>query len=247
MTMSGTAIVTGAARGLGLQIARRFVLEDLDLLVLADIDEAAVKTAAAELANTHTQIIATGIEVSNRDAVKAMVESAIRRTGRLDTLVNNAGVLSPSGRIHNLGVDDWERSFKVNLMGAVNGIWAAVPHMRNQGGGTIINTASVAGITPFAYAAPYSASKAAIIALTKCAAIEYARDNIRVNCVCPGTFVSAIHDGLPEEALDSIAQKHPLGLGRPQDVAGAFSYLAAAEQHWITGSALVVDGGYSAQ
>jgi NAD(P)-dependent dehydrogenase (short-subunit alcohol dehydrogenase family) len=247
MTISGTAVITGAARGLGLEIARRFLLDDLDLLVLADVDETTAAAAVAELPTARTEVIAVGVDVSDRDSVRALVESAVSRTGHLDILVNNAGVLSPNGRIHNLGVRDWERCINVNLMGAVNGIWAAVPHMRQQGGGVIVNTASVAGLTPFPYASAYSASKAAIIALTKCAAIEYARDNIRVNCVCPGSFLSAIHDGLPQQAIDAMAQKHPLGLGSAVEIAGAFAYLVGDESRWTTGSALIVDGGYTAQ
>src|SRR4030095_6930258 len=101
----------------------------------------------------------------------------------------------------------------VNVMGAVNGIRAAVPVMRSQGSGSIVLTASVAGLTAWSHAAPSCATKAAVIQLAKVAAVEYARDGIRVNCVCPGTFLSAIHDDLPQEALDAIAAQHPLGLG----------------------------------
>ena len=103
-------------------------------------------------------------------------------------LISNAGVLSPNGRIHNLTTEDWERAFRVNVLGAVNGIRAAVPVMRAQQSGSIILTASVAGLTAWSHAAPYCATKAAVIQLAKVAAVEYARDGIRVNCVCPGTF-----------------------------------------------------------
>ena len=137
----------------------------------------------------------------------------MERFGRLDVLISNAGVLSPNGRIHNLATEDWERAFRVNVLGAVNGIRAAVPVMRAQQSGSIILTASVAGLTAWSHAAPYCATKAAVIQLAKVAAVEYARDGIRVNCVCPGTFLSAIHEGLPQEAIDAIAAKHPLGLG----------------------------------
>jgi 3-oxoacyl-[acyl-carrier protein] reductase len=118
--------------------------------------------------------------------------------------------------------------------------------MRPQGSGSIVLTASVAGMTAWSHSAPYCATKAAVIQLAKVAAIEYARDGIRVNCVCPGTFRSAIHDGLPPEALDPIAARHPLGLGSADDLVGAYSYLAGESSRWTTGSALVVDGGYSA-
>jgi 3-oxoacyl-[acyl-carrier protein] reductase len=155
-------------------------------------------------------------------------------------------VLSPNGRIHNLSTEDWDRAYRVNVLGSVNGIKAAVGVMRPQGSGSIVLTASVAGLTAWSHAAPYCATKAAVIQLAKVAAVEYARDGIRVNCVCPGSFRSAIHDDLPDEAIDSIAARHPLGFGAAADVAGAYSYLAGEGSRWTTGSAIVVDGGYSA-
>jgi 3-oxoacyl-[acyl-carrier protein] reductase len=155
-------------------------------------------------------------------------------------------VLSPNGRIHNLSTEDWERAFRINVLGAVNGIRAAVPVMRAQQSGSIILTASISGLTAWSHAAPYCATKAAVIQLAKVAAVEYARDGIRVNCVCPGSFESAIHADLPPAAIDAIAAKHPLGLGAAADLVGAYSYLASGASRWTTGSALVVDGGYSA-
>jgi 3-oxoacyl-[acyl-carrier protein] reductase len=131
-------------------------------------------------------------------------------------------------------------------MGAVNGIRAAVGVMRPQQSGSIVLTASISGLTAWSHAAPYCATKAAVIQLAKVAAVEYARDGIRVNCVCPGSFRSAIHDDLPAEAVDAIAHRHPLGLGSPDDLVGAYSYLAGDGSRWTTGSAMVVDGGYSA-
>jgi 3-oxoacyl-[acyl-carrier protein] reductase len=118
--------------------------------------------------------------------------------------------------------------------------------MRAQRSGAIVLTASVAGLTAWSHAGPYCATKAAVIQVAKVAAVEYARDGIRVNCVCPGTFLSAIHEGLPQEALDAIAARHPLGLGSATDLAGMYSYLVSDASRWTTGSAMVVDGGYSA-
>ncbi|MGA8371710.1 MAG: SDR family oxidoreductase, partial [Acidimicrobiales bacterium] len=149
-------------------------------------------------------------------------------------------------RIHNLSTEDWERAFHINVMGSVNAIRAAVPAMREQGSGSIILTASVAGLTAWTHTSPYCVTKAAVIHLAKVAGLEYAGDGIRVNCVCPGTFLSAIHADLPADAIDAIAAKHPLGLGTPADLVGAYSYLASDASRWTTGSAIVVDGGYSA-
>ena len=145
--------------------------------------------------------------------------------------------------------EDWERTFRINVMGAVNGIRAVVPVMRPQGSGSIVLTASVAGMTAWSHSAPYCATKAAVIELAKVAAVEYASDQIRVNCVCPGTFRSAIHAGLPDDAaLDAIAgQATRSGLGTAvSDLVGAYAYLASDESRWTTGAAMVVDGGYSA-
>ena len=152
-------------------------------------------------------------DVGDIDQVEAVVALAVERFGHVDVLISNAGVLSPNGRIHNLSTADWERAFRVNVLGAVNGIRAAVPVMRPQHAGSIVLTASVSGLTAWSHAAPYCATKAAVIQLAKVAAVEYARDGIRVNCVCPGTFLSAIHADLPQQAIDAIAARHPLGLG----------------------------------
>jgi 3-oxoacyl-[acyl-carrier protein] reductase len=147
--------------------------------------------------------------------------------------------------MHNLSAKDWELTLRVNLMGVVHGIVAAVRVMRRSGSGSIINTASIAGLTAWTHSAPYGASKAAVIHLTKMAAVEYARDGIRVNCVCPGSFTSAMQAKVPPAALESVADRHPLGLGTPEDLVGAYAYLASDDARWTTGVALPVDGGYS--
>jgi meso-butanediol dehydrogenase / (S,S)-butanediol dehydrogenase / diacetyl reductase len=237
-------VITGAGGALGAAISRRLGGEPDTALVLSDVSEAALAETVAGLASPPpTTILA---DVSDAQQVHDVVALAVAQFGRLDVLVSNAGVLAPNGRIHNLETEDWERSFRINVLGAVNGIKAAVEVMRPQGSGSIVLTASVAGLTAWSHSAPYCATKAAVIQLAKVAAVEYARDGIRVNCVCPGTFRSAIHAGLPEDALDGIAARHPLGLGSAEDLVGAYSYLAGSDSRWTTGSALVIDGGYSA-
>ena len=236
--MSRVIAVLGAGGALGSAISHRLAGEPDTEVVLGDLDEAAL----ADLPGAEKLTV----DVSDEGQVQAVVDRTVERFGRLDVLVQNAGVLSPNGRIHNLTTEDWERSFQVNVLGAVNAIKAAVGVMRPQGEGSIILTASVSGLTAWSHAAPYCATKAAVIQLAKVAAVEYARDGIRVNCVGPGSFRSAIHEDLPAEALDTIAAKHPLGFGSADDVVGAYSYLASDDSRWTTGSALVVDGGYSA-
>jgi 3-oxoacyl-[acyl-carrier protein] reductase len=238
--------VIGAGGSLGSAICGRLAAEPDTALVMSDISDAALAGSLAAVSATSAPTATITADVGRFADVAAVVELATSRFGRLDVVVSNAGVLAPNGRIHNLPTEEWERVFRVNVFGAVHGIQAAVPLMRAQGSGSIILTASVAGMTAWSHSAPYCASKAAVIELAKVAAVEYARDGIRVNCVCPGTFRSAIHDGLPEDALSAIAERHPLGLGTAGDLVGAYAYLAGEESRWTTGSALVVDGGYSA-
>jgi 3-oxoacyl-[acyl-carrier protein] reductase len=246
--MTGTRrviAITGAGGVLGAAVSRRLAGEPATDLVVSDVSAVALDATVdglGERGGVETVLA----DVSDFAQVEGVVAAAVARFGRLDVLISNAGVLAANGRIHNLPTEEWERSFRVNVLGAVNGIRAAVPVMREQQSGSIVLTASVAGLTAWSHSAPYCATKAAVIHLAKVAAVEYARDGIRVNCVCPGTFLSAIHADLPQEAIDAIAARHPLGLGSPADLVGAYSYLAGDASRWTTGSAMVVDGGYSA-
>jgi 3-oxoacyl-[acyl-carrier protein] reductase len=238
--------ITGAGGALGAAISQQLAGEPSTDLVLSDVSAPSLDETVAGLPEAEGALETALADVSDFAQVESVIKLTVERFGRLDVLISNAGVLSPNGRIHNLATEDWERAFRVNVLGAVNGIRAAVAVMRPQRSGSIVLTASVSGLTAWSHAAPYCATKAAVIQLAKVAAVEYARDGIRVNCVCPGTFRSAIHDDLPPEALDAISARHPLGLGSATDLVGAYSYLASDASRWTTGSALVVDGGYSA-
>jgi 3-oxoacyl-[acyl-carrier protein] reductase len=239
-------VITGAGGTLGAELSRQFAGEPETDVVLSDVSAPSLEATVNGLPERRGAVETLLADVSDFAQVEAVVELAVQRFDRLDVLISNAGVLSPNGRIHNLATEDWERAFRINVLGAVNGIRAAVGVMRPQQSGSIVLTASVSGLTAWSHAAPYCATKAAVIQLAKVAAVEYARDGIRVNCVCPGTFLSGIHDDLPPEAIDAIAAKHPLGLGAAADLVGAYSYLASDAARWTTGSAIVVDGGYSA-
>jgi meso-butanediol dehydrogenase / (S,S)-butanediol dehydrogenase / diacetyl reductase len=238
--------ILGAGGTLGAAISARLAGEPHAGLVLSDVSAASLEATVAGLPDNGRAVESVLADVTDFAQVEVVVGRALERFGRLDVVVSNAGVLAPNGRIHNLEAEDWERSLNVNVMGPVNAIRAAVPPMRAQRSGSIVLTASVAGLTAWSHAAPYCVTKAAVIHLAKVAAVEYARDNVRVNCVCPGTFLSTMHAGLPPEAIDAMAAKHPLGLGSPADLVGAFSYLASEASRWTTGSAMVVDGGYAA-
>jgi len=245
-TTRRVVVITGAGGALGAAISHKLAGEPDTDLVLSDVSAASLEATVTGLPATTGGVETTLADVSDADQVESVVAMAVERFGRLDVLISNAGVLSANGRIHNLATEEWERAFRINVMGAVNGIRAAVGVMRPQRSGSIVLTASISGLTAWSHAAPYCATKAAVIQLAKVAAVEYARDGIRVNCVCPGSFRSAIHDDLPPDAVDAIAKRHPLGLGSAEDLVGAYSYLAGDGSRWTTGSAMVVDGGYSA-
>lgn len=234
--------ILGAGGVLGAAISAQLAGEAGTDLVLSDVSEHSLQATIDGIAAPVQTVLA---DVTDFSQVEAVVDQTIERFGRLDVLISNAGVLAPNGRIHNLTDDDWQRVININLMGSVNAIRAAVPVMRQQRSGSIIVTASVAGLTAWSHAAPYCVTKAAVIHLVKVAAVEYAADNIRVNCVCPGTFESPIHADLPQQAIDAMASKHPMGLGSAHDLVGAYSYLAGDSSRWTTGSSIVVDGGYS--
>ena len=179
-------------------------------------------------------------DVSDLDAgARRSSHRAVERFGQLDVLISNAGVLAPNGRIHNLTTEDWERSFRVNVLGAVNGITAAVgADAAAAVRGRSCSPRRWPGMTAWSHAAPYCATKAAVIQLAKVAAVEYARDGIRVNCVCPGTFRSAIHDDLPEEALDADrAPSTRSGSARPTTSSAPTRTWPATARRWTTGSA----------
>lgn len=243
---SRVVAITGAGGALGTAVARRLAGEATTAVVVSDVSEEALAATTAAVEDLSVPVASRVADVSDPDAVDAVAALAVERFGHLDVWVSNAGILTPSGRIHNQTTADWERAFQVNVLGAVNGIRAAVGVMRPQKRGSIILTASVAGLTAWSHSGPYCATKAAVIQLAKVAAVEYAAEGIRVNCVCPGTFRSAIHAGMPDSALDAIAARHPLGLGTAEDLVGAYSFLAGDDSRWTTGAALVVDGGYAA-
>ena len=241
------AIITGAATGIGLETARRFAEEGAQV-VLSDIDSAGVAAAAGEI----TGAIAIAADVTDQGQVDALIAGAIEGLGGLDIFVNNAGIPMLGG-VESLAEADWDREMDVNLKSIYRTGRAVWPHFKAQGGGVILNTASIAGLRGSAGQASYGAAKAGVVNLTRCMAIDGAQVPIRVNCICPGFIETPMVLAYLEGQDDPVASRaevdalHPLGgTGRPGDIAAGFVYLASDEASWITGTALTIDGGLTA-
>ncbi len=244
------AIITGAGSGMGLATARLFAREGARLL-LADIDGPACERAAAEVRGTGAEVIARCVDVSSGAGVEAMVAAAVDAFGGVDILFNNAGIEGRSALLADLSEADWDRVLDVNLKGVFLGMKYAIPAMVARGGGSIINTASVAGLVGWHGAAAYSASKGGVVIVTKTAALEYARSNIRVNAICPGVIhtamVERVTGGAPG-SLERLARLQPLAaVGQAEDIAAMALFLASDESRFVTGVAYPVDGGYTAR
>ena len=233
------AIVTGAASGFGEAIARRYAAEGANV-VCADLNDQLGKKVADEIGGAYVHA-----DVADRDDVKAMVRTAVDRYGRLDTMVNNAGITHVNRPMLEVGEEEFDRIFAVNVKAIYLAALEIVPLMREQGGGCIINTASTAGLRPRPGLTWYNASKGAAITMTKSMAAELGPDNIRVNALCPVAgdtpLLSSFLGANPREAFEATV---PLGrLCTSEDVAKAALWLASDEANFITGVAFPVDGG----
>lgn len=236
-----TAVITGGGSGIGEACCRLFALEGARVAVL-DRDADAANAVAAELG---ANAFAIRIDVTDEAGVRDAMAVCASRFGHIDILINNAGI-AVRWPVEELDDEDWKRVIDVNLRGAFLCSKYALPHMRAPG--SIIHMSSVAGITGVRNRAAYSASKGGLIALMRNMAMDYAPRAIRVNCICPGfvrtPFTAALF--ADSERRSRLTVLHPLGrLGEPEDVARTALFLAGDESSWITGHALVVDGGFS--
>lgn len=240
------ALVTGAARGQGEAEARLFSIEGA-AVVLADVREAEGTKVAAEIAEAGGSAQFAHLDVTSPDDWKAAVADAVAGFGKLDVLVNNAAIWRGEGGIEDITSRNWDDLLNVNAKAALLGMQAAIPEMRRAGGGAIVNVGSTLAMHGAATSAAYSAAKAALVVLTRSAAVQYAAEGIRVNLIHPGSIdTPMLREGTGGKHLD-IAARIPLGrLGQPIDIARGALYLASDEASFVTGVQLVIDGGTQA-
>lgn len=242
------AVITGGASGIGRATALLFAREGASIIV-ADLKPDAGNRVIEEIVQRGGRAIFETVDVTRAADCHRVVEAAIREFGRIDILFNNAGIIQRA-TVLDLTEDDWDRVMAVNVKAIYLLSREVIPHMQKAGRGTIINTASGWGLTGGAKAAVYCASKGAVVLLTKAMAIDHGAQNIRVNCICPGDTDTVMlreeAQQLGEDSGHFLAEsaKRPLGrLGTPEEIAQAALYLATDASSFVTGTALVVDGG----
>lgn len=238
------AIVTGAGKGLGAAIAKRFLEEEVAGIAILDVDFELLKKTAAELDPTGKRAFAYKCDITNREQVKEVIDNIKAKFGKIDILVNNAGI-TKDRMLHKMEDAAWDAVVNVNLTGLYNMCRNVAPVMREQEFGSIVNIASTA-----AYGNPgqtnYSATKAGIQGFTRSLAIEMGRKGVRVNAVAPGFLDTDMQRAVPPEILQaSIENKVPMHrLGQPSELAAAVAFVAGDDASWITGQTIYVSGGY---
>lgn len=244
------AVITGAASGLGRATAIRFANEGA-AVVVADLNSQGGETVVSEIAATGGRAVYQHTDATSEQEIKSMIDRAVREYGRLDITYNNAGLTGAIGPIESTTEAEWDKTIAILLKAVFFGIKHSVAPMRAVGGGSIVSTASIAGLSGSFRLHAYSAAKAAVINLTRTAAIELGKDKIRVNCICPGVISTPlVHGRIPggKETLDPLlAKAQPLQrAGQAEDIANMVTFLASDEANWVTGAAMVVDGGFTA-
>jgi NAD(P)-dependent dehydrogenase (short-subunit alcohol dehydrogenase family) len=240
------AFVTGAASGIGRVTALAFAREGASIVV-ADIDQQGNQDTASMIEDRGGQALAVSCDVTSGEDVQAALTKTVERFGRLDYVFNNAGAEQQPKPTADITEEEWDRIITINLRSVFLCLKYQIPLMLQHGGGAIVNTSSGAGIKVFGRGAAYAAAKHGVVGLTKDAALDYAASNIRINAICPGIIDTEMMDrftgGTPEERDRVIAQE-PIGrMGKPEEIAAAVVWLCSDAASFVTGHALVADGG----
>ena len=244
------AIITGAAVGIGAASAVLFA-EEGAVIVAVDIDRDLLNQISGQIQRAGGTCVAVAADVSQRNDVQNVLQSATERFGRVDILFNNAGIV-PTGKVEAITEEQWDRAMAINVKSMYLFCHAVIPKMKAQGGGVILNTASATALRAVGDRACYTATKAAVIGLTKSMALDCIRDNIRVNCLCPGTVdtpslaqrLAAFPD--PAEARETFIARQPMGrFGTAEEIAQAALYLVSPQSEFVTGVSFAIDGGLS--
>ena len=235
-------IVTGAGSGIGEAAAKRLATDGARV-VIADMNEEGGRRVESDIAGLGGTAVFTKVNVAEETEVDRLVDFTVATYGRLDGAINNAGVGQPQGRLHETDVDAWDRLHAVNLRGVFLCLRAEVRYMLSHGGGAIVNTASLGGLTPVPGRGAYVAAKHGVVGLTKQAAMEYIKDGIRVNAVAPGLVATSLFNALTPEQQVAYAVGQPGGrAAQPDEIANAMAWLLSDQASFVSGDVVLVDG-----
>ena len=238
------SIITGSARGIGRATALKFAAEGA-YVVVCDLDRGSIDAVVKTITGQGGKASGFVVDVTDRSSIDAMVSAVIAKYGRIDTLVNNAGIVQDA-RMINMTDDQFDKVIDVNLKGTYNCAKAVIDAMLMQQSGVILNASSVVGIYGNFGQTNYAASKFGVIGMAKTWAREFGRNGIRANAVCPGMIETDIIKGIPDKVLQSITDRVPLGrLGKPEEIANTYAFLASDEASFINGAVIEVSGGGS--
>lgn len=247
MNTNRIALVTGAGSGIGRSISIRLAKAG-NIVVASDIDLNSAKQTASIIGGQGLIGSPAQLDITKPEDFDLCIAQIKEKYGALHIGVNNAGVATRPARIGVLKQRDWDKLIEVNLTGVMNGVRAMIPALISSGGGSIVNIASIHGLTGTSGSSGYVASKHGVIGLTKAAALEYAQKNIRVNAVAPGYVDTELLNQGSKDAKAELIKKHPMGrLAKPEEVAEVVEFLTSGRASFVTGSVYEVDGGYSAQ